>query len=298
MVQEKVQEPAAEIPGLEAGAQEEETPVEAAPSQEEEITDEKQTEPEEQEPDEIAAFFETVKDDDEKWSRVLSTLDEEAANRAQKITETIYEPALKQGREMVQQAQAERAATDEAMRQISDGVGKLTSRINKLLSTGDLSSETLSEALNEVPLAWKALSAVREEEKARLVRDERERARLDFAPQIADYFIRKGAARVGKSHLIQKFAEQLSDYKQGKVSDDQVAGDFAQAVFDAGYETGIKKGKTMSTEASNAADRKNSPTHAKGAAGGSNRPTPAQYSAASAEQRAKWREAGIEPLVE
>ena len=204
--------------------------------------------------------------------------------------EQVRKESRSEGRKEVQERMQRAYANYNAAAQAAaSGVGEIWKVIQKAAKDGMVDTETVVEALQAQPDAWKAINGL---------------SHIAGTFDGAKRFI--GLLAGEEKKLAAEFAGRVDAVAQQLETAESLVADFREAlVADAekkaeerGYKRGLKEGRSSEAEALKATERKSAgpgATGGKGAAGG--RPTLAEYAAATSEQRAEWRAKGIEPLA-
>ncbi len=148
------------------------------------------------------------------------------------------------------QANKERAeANAKLYGDASQQLATMNGRVDKLVREGNLTEDTLADAIKSVPGAWSALESIGEnlQESAKKSGQEQGMAAGTYAG--AEFFIEQGSKAIGKPSLHDKFSARLEASKRGQDDSTKIVHDFIKAVRQYGYDDGLAS-KTAENKAS------------------------------------------------
>ena len=167
----------------------------------------------------------------------------------------------------------------------------LSGRLQKAIDEG-ISEDALERVLRSTPGAWEAL----EKHAAAVSQQTQSSGQLEGRWGEVHNTITRFANLAGLPDLALQFRSRVTAWEHVEPQMKEFFQALSAGIEDKGYRRGLKEKGKVENEAAKAQGRDGTgPNMSSGKTGG--RPTVAQYNAATPEQRHKWAQEGVEPIV-
>ena len=166
-----------------------------------------------------------------------------------------WQEAITHLKPQVEYWQQETTRTAELYQQANDGFRTMHGRLLKLAEEGIVDEEHLGQVLRSVPNAWAALQGIGAAAHKQALDQGVQQGSFDGGWAAMEFFIDEGAKAAGKPALHAKLAQRVAAGRLGQETPLNIVKEFVEEVRQAGFQAGLKEGRSGATEAEKATSR-------------------------------------------